>query len=156
MLTAFALCVCVGAQPELNPGEYRVEFEVVLAPPKSDTAVYRARIWTVDRQDVHLSIGANQIGIEGGTRPEPGGKLFRADAVIVVSVRKDGDKRQLESVFNCGGEVRLTDDLPAGAELANVLGLRKPGTLTQKLGEDVPLGKLYGKTITVSARAPRR
>ncbi|MCE9568374.1 MAG: hypothetical protein K8U57_40760 [Planctomycetes bacterium] len=147
---------------KLGPTEYRVKVDPVLEPP-GDLAVYRVQVWTVGKQSVFLDAEGGQFTQEGDSKPETGGKLHRADFVLVVTLRPHSDpmlrgkKLELERRLRVGtvsdGGFTFLDNVDLTTKLEKVV-IIPASTGTQKLGQKHTVGVLRGKKVEVSASKP--
>jgi hypothetical protein len=140
-------------QKESGPTKETCHYEVeTILEPTADLAVYRIRVQTTDKRGVYLHLG--DFTFEGSTRPEPAGKLHRADIVIVVGLEKpeQGARPRLERRirFNggAGANVDIADDVPADTHLAKVINL-KGISGKEALCKKISIGELHGKELQV-------
>lgn len=144
-----------------DPGNYRTDTEAILEPD-GDAAVYRVRVWTTGEWQVFLDLDGGQVTQPLVSRPEPGGHRWRAELVVVVTLRphpdegRRGREVELESRLARagGGGVTFTDAVAAGTKLADVVEAAA-GTVVRPLGERVEVARLNGKAVAVWAAEPR-
>ena len=145
---------------QLKPGLYRVKVEVIL-DPSGDNAVYRAQVWTVGEQDVHFCLGGGAIAVEGNARPEPGGKLFRTDWVVIARLmnppKQNAKQRVLERIYECNGgsSIALGAYVDPEAPLKDLARI-KAETTTAKLETRVLIGQLADHKLEVVAGPPAK
>ena len=180
MRTVLALVACIGtsvasvvadppkpeekkAEAKLDPGEFRVKVEAILAPP-GDIAIYRIQVWTAAKEKVKVA-GIDVNGALGAeTAPEPDGKLHRQDFVVVAMLRPHpspevrGKRLELEQRLMWGGfgegGVRVFSSVKLDTKLEDIAGLAV-GMHTAKTDANLPIGKLNGSTITVRVEKPK-
>jgi len=141
---------------EIRPKEFRVEVDVILEPSGS-VAVYRARVWTHDKEAVCLRIDGNNISIEGMPQLEPDKKLHRTDFVMIFTLRDDpvakGKRLRVERLYAArgGSEFLLGDAVAADAKLADGCKVTAQECFSN-LGAEIPIGEVFGQKLEVVAR----
>lgn len=141
---------------EIRPKEFRVEVDVILEPSGS-TGVYRARVWTHDKEVVCLRIAGNNISIEGMPLLEPDKKLHRTDFVIIVTLRDDpvtkGKRQRVERLYAAkgGSEFLLGDAVAADVKFAEDCKVTAQEWFSN-LGAEIPIGEIFGQKLEVVAR----
>jgi hypothetical protein len=139
----------------LDRNSYRVKVHPVLEPTKT-VAVYHVQIMTAEKCGAWLHSFGGATTRELVSRPEKGSKLFRADFVLVVSLRdigKGDGTVELEFRYIVGGSegmTSLTWDVSASTQLSDVFAL-SIGESAQKLGEKKSIGQFRGKALEVEA-----
>ena len=135
------------------PGEYRVEVEPITEPP-GEVAVYRVRVRTVGERPVYMDLGGGQITRQAVSRPEPGGDVWRADVVIVATLRvssRPGAGQELECrLANGGAGITFTNALSPGVGLAGTVEVTA-GFIARACGRKQLIARLNGQAVEVWA-----
>jgi hypothetical protein len=135
---------------DLDKNTCRYEVETIVAPadnflaPTDRLAVYRIRVWTVEKRKVSVDLG-DDISTGGSfTQPEPEGKLHRAEALVIVRLRPVGKGAELEYwiKFKEGANTNLKSEVPGDTELGKAVQI-KDASGTVPLRKKQGLGELH-------------
>ncbi len=144
---------------DLDKKTCRYEVEAVVAPADNllgateRLAVYRIRVWTVERREVSLDLGEDISNGGSFTQPEPDGKLQRAEALLIVRVRPADKESELEFwiKFKKGAGWSQSSKVPAGTTLDKAVRIEDTaGTLP--LGKKKVIGQLLDWKVILSVR----
>jgi hypothetical protein len=135
---------------------YRVKVETILEPV-GKVAIYRVQIWTAEKLDVYIDLEDGAYRGQGLPRPEKDGKHYRADFVLLASLRDPappGGKVELE--FRCltggaTGSTNIRDNVDNATQLSKVLEIPAADRVC-KLHEKQRVGQFRGKSIEVGVR----